>query len=989
MDRIITLIIFISILTGQSFVRDLDELAVEFAKEYKTGKTAAINKATLKGWPINGKRDGSSYELMEISSNGMPVYYTTENINSARTISTDNVWPGGDGQYFLSGQGMTVGVWDNGKVRNTHQELFGRVQQIDGATNLGDHATHVSGTLIASGANNNARGMAYEAQLHAYDWSNDNSEMASAAANGLGISNHSYGWYLGWVWDYFNDNRWAWFGDLEVDSTEDYKFGFYSIAARDWDIIAYNAPNYLIVHSAGNERNDGVSPGTEHWVFSSTENDWVLSTDFRNNDGPWDCLGHSKTAKNILTVGSVEDISGGYNYPNQVQLSSFSSGGPVDDGRIKPDIVANGAGLYSCLDQNDSDYGSYWGTSMSSPSAAGSLILVRQHYETVVDTSIRAATLKGLAIHTADEAGANEGPDYKFGWGLLNTEKAVNLISTIGDGHEIIEAELPYLDSLEFEFTSLGADPFRATLCWSDPPGNPVSASLDPSDIMLIHDLDLRVIDPNGQVHFTYVLNKYNPTQAASTGDNIVDNVEQVFIDITSPGTYIVQVKHKGILQENQLFGLIVTYGMSVPEIVHVTPTGNDNTGDGSSNNPFNSIQAALDFAGMGDTILVAPGTYLENIEIDNQNNMISSYYIIDSDSSHIENTIIDGGGQGRVISINQAGPNTKLIGFTIQNGYTSTFGGGLYCVDSYPTITHCVFKDNTAGISNPSVHGGSIAVDHSEIKLDHVIIRSNYTSGRGGGIYFAHSIVNGSNLLLENNFANDRGGALSFYRSTGNFDYITITDDSAQVEGGALYLRESEISFTNSIIWSNRPQQIAFAELGFPSIVNIHNSILDEYITGVETHDNGTVNFGLFDVFDNDPLFCNLDSSNYYLAENSPCIGLGQNGTTAGAFGIGCSEIVAIDDKLLTPENFKLYLPYPNPFNPTTTIRFSVETQHTTSLGVYDITGRLIQNLMNGKIATGKHKIKWNAENISSGVYFVQLQNGNNVETQKLILLK
>ena len=197
MDRIITLIIFISILTGQSFVRDLDELAVEFAKEYKTGKTAAINKATLKGWPINGKRDGSSYELMEISSNGMPVYYTTENINSARTISTDNVWPGGDGQYFLSGQGMTVGVWDNGKVRNTHQELLGRVQQIDGATNLGDHATHVSGTLIASGANNNARGMAYEAQLHAYDWSNDNSEMASAAANGLGISNHSYGWYLG------------------------------------------------------------------------------------------------------------------------------------------------------------------------------------------------------------------------------------------------------------------------------------------------------------------------------------------------------------------------------------------------------------------------------------------------------------------------------------------------------------------------------------------------------------------------------------------------------------------------------------------------------------------------------------------------------------------------------------------------------------------------------------------------------------------------
>ena len=142
-----------------------------------------------------------------------------------------------------------------------HQELVGRVQQMDGATELGDHATHVGGTMIAAGVLNTAHGMAHEAQLHAYEWGNDDSEMATAAANGLGMSNHSYGWYLGWRWNYFDDDRWAWFGDLEVDSTEDYKFGFYNEAARDWDIIAYNAPYYLIVHSAGNERNDSASPG--------------------------------------------------------------------------------------------------------------------------------------------------------------------------------------------------------------------------------------------------------------------------------------------------------------------------------------------------------------------------------------------------------------------------------------------------------------------------------------------------------------------------------------------------------------------------------------------------------------------------------------------------------------------------------------------------------------------------------------------------------
>ncbi len=989
MKYFISIMCISTLLLGQSYIRNLEDLSREFDKEHHTKKENAINKAKEKGWPIKGKNNGKSYELMELAANGRPVYYTTENINSARTISTDNVWPGGDAQFFLTGQGMTVGIWDNGKVRNTHQELSGRVQQMDGATDLGDHATHVGGTMIAAGVINNAHGMAPEAQLHAYDWSNDDSEMSAAAANGLGISNHSYGSYLGWRWDYFDDDRWAWFGDLDIDSTEDYKFGFYSDAARNWDIIAYNAPNYLIVHSAGNERNDSAAPGTEHWVYSPADGDWILSTDPRDPDGPWDCLGHTKTAKNVFTVGAVEDIVGGYEYSSQVQLTSFSSGGPLDDGRIKPDIVANGAGLYSCLEQSDSDYGTYWGTSMAAPSAAGSLTLVRQQYETVMDTSIRAATLKGLAIHTADEAGAHAGPDYKFGWGLMNTEKAVNVISTLGDGHDIIEDELPYLDSLEYEFTSLGADPFRATLSWSDPPGTPVAASLDPGDIMLVHDLDLRVVDPNGQVHFPFKLNKYDPTQAAFTGDNIVDNVEQVFIDLTTSGTYTVRVKHKGIMQTNQLFGLIISYGTSIPEMVHVSPSGNDGTGDGSAENPYVSIQAALDFAGMGDTILVAPGTYIENVELENQSHVIASYYLLDGDSSHIENTVIDGGGQGQVISMNLAGPNTKLIGFTITNGYTTTGGAGLYCVNSFPTISNCIFKENNAGISNPSINGGSISANYSEITMEHVFLYTNYAAGQGGGVYAEQSRIDASNVLVINNFVYAKGGAFAFYESTGTLDHITIANNYAEIEGGALFLQESEVTITNSIIWGNHPQQIVFSEFGDQSIVNIHNSILDGYVTGVETYNNGTVNFGLFDVFDTDPLFCEPDSGNYYIAENSPCVGLGDDGNTIGFYGVGCGEIVAIDEELNTPETFKLFAPYPNPFNPTTTIRFSVASTQSSQIYIYDITGRLVATIIDEHMNPGEHEINWHADNLSSGMYFVRLQSGDLVQTQKLILLK
>jgi len=434
-----------SLLFGQSFVKNLNQLSNQFDENFRIQKSAAIDKALKKGWPIKGVVDGRSYEIMGLKQNGMPIYYVTENINSARTISTDDVWPGGDASYFLTGLGMTIGIWDKDKVRNTHQELVGRVQQMDGATVLGEHATHVAGTMIASGIMANAHGMASQALLHASDWNNDASEMVTAASNGLGLSNHSYGLLSGWVWNYFNDNLWAWFGDVNVDSTEDYQFGFYNDVTRDWDMIAYNAPYYLIVLAAGNDRTDGVTPGTEHWVFSPADNDYILSTDVRENDGPWDCISNYAVGKNVLTVGAVEDIPGGYDNAGQVQLTGFSSVGPMDDGRIKPDIVANGAGLYSCLEQSDTDYGTFWGTSMAAPSVTGSLTLIRQHYETVMDTTIRAATLKGLAIHTADEAGSNPGPDYQYGWGLMNTKKAVNMISSVGDGYDIIEDELSFV----------------------------------------------------------------------------------------------------------------------------------------------------------------------------------------------------------------------------------------------------------------------------------------------------------------------------------------------------------------------------------------------------------------------------------------------------------------------------------------------------------------------------------------------------------------
>ena len=106
-------------------------------------------------------------------------------------------------------------------------------------------------------------------------------------------------------------------------------------------------------------------------------------------------------------------------------ISPYSAWGPVDDGRIKPDIVANGADVFSTLETSDGAYGQMYGTSMANASASGTLALLKEHYmNTHGGAVMKAATLKGLVIHTADECGPSPGPDYQFGWGLLNAESA-------------------------------------------------------------------------------------------------------------------------------------------------------------------------------------------------------------------------------------------------------------------------------------------------------------------------------------------------------------------------------------------------------------------------------------------------------------------------------------------------------------------------------------------------------------------------------------
>lgn len=531
----------------------------------------AQTRAVALNIPLRAVLDNGRIIELQRFRDGKPEYFLTDNSNSAATIGSDRVYAGGGLGLSLSGAGITLSLWDGGAVRTSHQEFTGRVTQKDNTSSQADHATHVAGTMIATGVKSAARGMSPGANLLAHDWNNDLGEMTTRAAEGVQVSNHSYGSVCGWINNYRNDGRWAWFGDPADNSPEDRNFGLYDSRAREWDNLVHNSGYFLPVKSAGNDRGEG--PSTQplaHWEFVNGA--WKLVSDIRGKDGGtegYDCISSYGNAKNILTVGAVEDIPGGYSTSADVRMSSFSGWGPTDDGRIKPDIVTNGVALYSALKSSNAAYASYSGTSMAAPSASGSIGLILQHQKNLHGgTQLRASTIKGLLLHTADEAGNAAGPDYRFGWGLMNTATAVKLMTNAAAGSPstlIRETEITNGAMQEIPLYSPGRGPMNVTICWTDVPGTPQPGMVDPATRVLVHDMDLRLIGPESVVHLPWVLDPADPTAPATTGDNSRDNVEQVFVAAPAEGWYTVRITHKGTLQGGRQIVSIIASVSNAP----------------------------------------------------------------------------------------------------------------------------------------------------------------------------------------------------------------------------------------------------------------------------------------------------------------------------------------------------------------------------------------------------------------------------------------
>ncbi len=446
-------------------------------------------------------RDRAAVAAIAVTLLG-PAPHAAANRDAADTINADDLAPGGSLGLNLTGDGVTVGIWDGGRVRHTHRELAGRVTVLDTAPFRDDaHTTHVAGTLAAAGIDPRARGIAPDARIRSRNWLNDHTEMRTDAPL-LDITSHSYG----------NQNSLG---------------GEYNASAFWIDEVLYDFPHLLSVWAAGNQGTRG---------FFSIQS------------------GGGQTAKNSLVVGAVEDHLLDPHQPTRIEPIDFSNKGPTRDGRIRPDVVAGGRTVFSTSDAADDAYRVLSGTSMATPAVSGAAALLLQHHRNLhAGDSPRAASLKGLIVHTATDA-HTPGPDPVTGYGLVNAAEAAAFLTEDAAGspaRRLIEDTFTGEDR-SWSITATG-DPLKATLTWTDPP-----APLGQWSTPLVHDLDLRITDPHGHTHFPWTIDRLlADAPARRDRPDHVSNLEQVLIDATDPGqTYTIHVGGGDFTQD---FSLLIS----------------------------------------------------------------------------------------------------------------------------------------------------------------------------------------------------------------------------------------------------------------------------------------------------------------------------------------------------------------------------------------------------------------------------------------------
>lgn len=426
-----------------------------------------------------------------------------------------NVLSSSAGTRNLQGEGVVIGIGDNSNPMQ-HVDFTGRIINRQASDVSGTHGMHVMGTLGGAGIfSERYKGYAPKATILAHYFSNILAYLPTYAKDyGMVVTNNSYG----------ND----------VTSCD--SFGNYDLFSQMLDQQAFQLPYLQNVFAAGNSGASTCSP---------------FQTTFGN------ILGGYQAAKNIISVGNTT-IDG--------QISSSSSRGPAKDGRIKPEISAQGTNIRSTL-PNDL-YGTSSGTSMATPAVTGSVALLYQQYRKLNSgVTPKSGLIKALICNGGTDKG-NAGPDYKYGFGWLNVLRSVKMM----ENRAYVNDSLTN-GSTKTHVISVPANTaqLKVMLYWHDP-----AAAILASQT-LVNDLDLEVISPSSSKTLPKLLDgsPANVDKEATTGADHVNNIEQVVIDKPEAGNYTITIKGTAVNQ-NPRQEYFVVYDAIPTEMAITYPVGNE-----------------------------------------------------------------------------------------------------------------------------------------------------------------------------------------------------------------------------------------------------------------------------------------------------------------------------------------------------------------------------------------------------------------------------
>lgn len=415
------------------------------------------------------------YFIDAVSPASVPDDSKGRSLHRSNNINTD--YPMG---RHYNGSGVAAALADDGTV-GPHIDFTGRLTDHN-STPGGFHGDMTGGILAGAGnLNPTIRGMADGVQLHVWDIGGY-PQIIDAVSN-----NTTYG---------------------TVISSTSYSQGCneYTTDTQFGDQTTRDNPQLMFVFSAGN--NGGGDCG------------------YGAGAGWGNVTGGYKQGKNVIACANLDALE---------VRDNTSSRGPASDGRIKPDISANGKDQMSTDENNTYQVGG--GTSAACPGIAGiSTQLIQAYKELTTSTDAPTALIKACLLNSAEDIG-NAGPDFTYGYGRVNALRAVQ---TLEDNSYIFNAVSQGGSNTHNITVGPNVTELRVMVYWHDEGGDPVAA------IALVNDLDMTVTDPSSASWLPWVLDP-TPTVAAITSPatrtvDHLNNMEQVTIDNPVAGTYVINI---------------------------------------------------------------------------------------------------------------------------------------------------------------------------------------------------------------------------------------------------------------------------------------------------------------------------------------------------------------------------------------------------------------------------------------------------------------